>query len=155
MLARACTAALGGVLGVMIAVAATAAEDDDAKPKRCVSMGAIRSTKIVDDATVLFYQAGGRIWLNRLDRECVGLTSNGKFTYEVQSGARYVRLCSTDTITVLERAGRGFSCGLGEFEPISVEAADSLLGTRGARPLIEAVPVELPKDDEAAEPAPQ
>jgi hypothetical protein len=113
-------------------------------------MASIRSTRVIDDQTVLFFHGRGRVYLNRLERECVGLARNGKFTFEVQTGARHARLCATDSITVLERTGRGFNCGLGMFEPISNEEADTFV--LGPNRAVTSAPVELPKDDEAAAP---
>jgi hypothetical protein len=147
------TAVLGGV--VALSLASAAAQDDDKKsdePLRCLSMTSIRSTIVVDDQRVLFVQAGDRVFLNRLDRECLGLARSGTFTYEVQSGARHARLCSTDSITVLEPTGRGFNCGLGLFEPLSQEDAESVVG--GPNRSAVSVPVELPKEEEPAAPAP-
>jgi hypothetical protein len=107
---------------------------------------------------VLFFQARDKIFLNRLDRECLGLARYGTFTYEVQSGARHARLCDTDSITVLEMTGRGLNCGLGRFEPLSQDQVESLIA--GPSPAIISVPVELPNEQEpppaepAADPAP-
>ena len=125
------------------------AEDE---PLRCLSMASIRSTKVIDDMTILFFHGRGRVYVNRLERECVGLSRNGKFTYEVHSGARHARLCDADSITVLERTGRGFNCGLGVFEPISQDEAESFLS--GPNRAVTSVPVELPKNEEPAAPAP-
>jgi len=148
-------ALLGGAVALSLTSAAQEGKEEDDEPLRCLSMSSIRSTKVVDDSTVLFYQ-GRRVFMNRLDRECLGLARSGTFTYQVQSGARYVRLCDSDSITVLETGGRGFNCGLGMFEPLSQDRLESLLG--GPSPAIVTTPVELPKDDEpaapAAEPAP-
>ena len=115
-------------------------------------MASIRSTKIVDDATVLFYHGRGRVYVNRLERQCVGLARENKFTFQVQTGARHSRLCATDTITVLERTSRGFNCDLGMFEPISREEAESLLA--GPNRAVTAKPVELPPDEVPAEEPP-
>jgi hypothetical protein len=120
------------------------AQDDEGEsdePLRCVAMASIRSTRVVDDSTVLFYHGRGRIYVNRLERECVGLTRNGKFTYELHTGARHARLCATDSITVLERTGRGFNCGLGMFEPISQESADTFIS--GPNRAVTSTQVEL------------
>ena len=148
-------ALLGGAVTLSLTSTAQEAKEADDGPLRCVSMSSIRSTKVIDDSTVLFYQ-GRRVFVNRLDRECLGLTRSGTFTYKVQSGARYVRLCDSDSITVLETGGRGFNCGLGLFEPISAEEVESFVS--GPNNAIVTTPVELPKDDEpaapAAEPAP-
>ena len=133
-----------------------AAQDDDGgaqdEPLRCLSMASIRSTKVIDDMTILFFHGRGRVYVNRLERECVGLSRNGKFTYEVHSGARHARLCDADSITVLERTGRGFNCGLGMFEPISQDEAESFIS--GPNRAVTSVPVELPKREESAAPAP-
>lgn len=148
-------ALVGGVLTLAAAHYAAAQDDDGeeiaAEPLKCLSMASVRSTKIIDDRTVLFFQGRGRVYLNRLERECVGLARNGKFTFQVQTGARHARLCATDTITVLERTGRGFNCGLGLFEEISREEADSFL--LGPNRAVTSAPVELPPSVPAA-PAP-
>ena len=162
MIEKLVAALLSGVLGASLPSAIGADEEDatDGEPLRCVSMNGIRATTIVDDRHLLFRQSSGRVYLNRLDRECVGLARAGKFTYEVQSGARHVRLCASDSITVLERTGRGFNCGLGEFEPISADAAENLVN--GPNRAVVSIPVELPERaappnaaEPAAEPAPQ
>ena len=153
-------ALLGGVAALSLASAA-AQDDDEAsdEPLRCLSMNSIRSTKVVDDQRVLFFQARDKIFLNRLDRECLGLARYGTFTYKVQSGARHARLCDTDSITVLETTRSGLNCGLGRFQPLSQDEVESLIV--GPNPAIIAVPVELPKEEAqapaepAAEPAPQ
>lgn len=153
MHAKFVVALLAGAVGWSL-TGAVAQEDEsgaDDEPLRCLSMGSIRSTKVVDDQTVLFFHGRGRVYVNRLERECVGLLRNGKFTYQVQSGARAARLCDSDSITVLERTGRGFNCGLGLFEPISQDEADSFLV--GPNRAVTSTPVEPPKPDEAAPPA--
>jgi hypothetical protein len=141
-----------------MATAAIAEKDQDGadtKPARCISMGSVQTTTIVDDDRILFYQRGGRIYLSSLDRTCVGLTRSGRFSYKVQSGARYVRVCDTDNITVLERTGSGFTCGLGEFVPVSAEAAAEIFATGTTQRLeraVEVQPVDLTKKEPAAEP---
>jgi len=160
MARKSLAALLAGVAGLSLA-SATAQDDDEAsnEPVRCVSMNSIRSTRVVDDTRVLFFQARDKVFLNRLDRECLGLARYGTFTYKVQSGARHARLCDTDSITVLETTGRGLNCGLGRFEPLSQDQADNLIA--GPNPAVISVPVEVPEEEEktpaeqAAEPAPQ
>ena len=151
---RCLTAVLGGVAALSLAGAAAQDDEDESdEPLRCLSMNSIRSTVVVDDRRVLFFQARDRVFLNRLDRECLGLTRSGTFTYKVQSGARHARLCSTDSITVLETTGRGLNCGLGLFEPLSREEAESVAG--GPNRSIVSVPVELPAEEEPAAPVPE
>ena len=150
---KTCVALLGGAVAFsLVQVSAQEEKEADEEPLRCLSMSSIRSTKIVDDSTVLFYQLR-RVYVNRLDRECVGLARSGTFTYQVQSGARYVRLCESDSITVLESGGRGFNCGLGRFDPLSAEEAESFI--TGPNSAVIATPVEPPKSDEPAAPAPE
>lgn len=146
------------LLGVALSLAGTAAAQDEDEqrasdePLRCLSMNSIRSTKVLDDGRVLFLNARDKAWLNRLDRECLGLSRSGTFEYRVQSGARHARLCSTDSITVIESTGRGLNCGLGMFEPLSSDELASLIG--GPQPAITSAPVELPKP-EAPPPPPK
>jgi hypothetical protein len=151
---RKCMTVLLGVTALSFASAAAQDDEDESdEPLRCLSMSSIRSTVVVDDKRVLFIQARDRVFLNRLDRECLGLARSGTFSYKVQSGARHARLCSTDSITVLETSGHGLNCGLGLFEPLSQEEAESVVG--GPNPAAVAVPVELPKEEEPAAPAPE
>ena len=148
------TALLGSMAALSLGMAAAQDGDDSDEPVRCVSMNSIRSTKVLDDQRVLFIQSKDKVFLNRLDRECLGLFRNGTFTYKVQSGARHARLCVTDSITVLETTGRGLNCGLGLFEPLSQAEVDNLIaGPRS--PGITSAPVELPKEEQTPpEPAP-
>jgi hypothetical protein len=149
-----------GLAALSFAGAAAAQEDEEQasdEPVRCLSMNSIRSTKVLDDRRVLFLNARDKAWLNRLDRECLGLARSGTFEYRVQSGARHARLCSTDSITVLESTGRGLNCGLGMFEPLSPDELESLIAGPNPTPAITSAPVELPKEppaEPAAEPAP-
>ncbi|HXS79907.1 MAG TPA: hypothetical protein VN818_06460 [Gammaproteobacteria bacterium] len=150
------TALLGSVAALSLASAAAQdGEDESDEPLRCLSMNSIRSTKVLDDQRVLFIQSRDKVFLNRLDRDCLGLFRNGTFTYKVQSGARHARLCDTDSITVLETTGRGLNCGLGRFEPLSQAEIESLIV--GPTPAITSAPVELPNEEQAAptEPAPE
>ena len=123
----------GGVFLALAIAAAPLLAADDAQvdpPVRCLSMSGVRTTRIVNDGNILFFQRNGHVYLNVLDQTCVGLSRSGKFTYSVQTGARTVRLCDADTITVLESTGRGFTCGLGRFYPVSSESADQMLGVQ-------------------------
>lgn len=145
------TALLGSMAALSLGMAAAQDGDDSDEPVRCVSMNSIRSTKVLDDQRVLFIQSKDKVFLNRLDRECLGLFRNGTFTYKVQSGARHARLCDTDSITVLETTGRGLNCGLGLFEPLSQAEVDNLIaGPRS--PGITSAPVELPKEEQTPPP---
>ena len=149
---------LPALLGVAaLSLTSVVAQEDEEEasnePMRCLSMNSIRSTKVLDDSRVLFFNARDKVYLNRLDRECLGLSRSGTFEYRVQSGARHARLCSTDSISVIETSGRGLNCGLGMFEPLTQDELESLIG--GPNPAITSAPVDLPKEaPPAAEPAP-
>lgn len=144
-----------GALALSASLPAAAQNDDDAErtPAQCISMGRVRTTTVVDERSILFYLRGGRIYLNILDRTCLGLHRNGTFTYSVQSGARYVRLCDSDTITVLESAGRGFNCGLGEFHPVSELQAEALLNPNEAVSFERAIVIEPVEASDETDPA--
>jgi hypothetical protein len=80
------------------------------------------------------------------------LERENRIMYETRTS----RLCSNDTITVLEDLGiglrRGFTCRLGEFVPMSpadVEELELLEEGRGEQRAIETRSIELPEDDEA------
>lgn len=131
-----------------------AAQEDEAldrTPRDCVAVSRIRRTKIVDDKTILFYMRGGSVYQNILERDCPRLEREGRFMYEVRS----YRLCDIDTITVLDRFGsgfgRGFTCRLGEFLPITMEEAETIeaiwQGETEPGGVVEIEEVELPPED--------
>jgi hypothetical protein len=129
-------------------------EDDlDRTPRDCVVVSRIERTEVLDDRTVLFHLRGRReAYRNYLPRRCPGLERNDRFMYQVTGN----RLCSVDTITVLEQfAGspqRGFTCRLGLFHPITREEIEELkLLREGGDGAIESRPVELPPEDGDAE----
>jgi len=92
-------------------------------PVNCIQSSRIRNTVVHDDYTIDFVMAGGDVYRNTLPNRCPGLGFEERFAYEVSAG----QLCRVDTITVLQSgaAGRGPTCGLGEFVPVRyVETAD-------------------------------
>jgi hypothetical protein len=130
-------------------------EPFDRTPASCLSLTRIDHTRVVDDQTILFYMRDDRVYRNFLPRQCPGLAQQNRFSYVSRTG----RLCNVDTVTVLEQwAGRlepGFTCGLGDFHPISPEEIEDLEALRRGsktRETIEVQPVELPERE--AEPAP-
>lgn len=114
----------------------TAAVADDTNPpatpaateqaERCITIRAIRQTKVVDDRTIIFYTTNNRNYKNRLPHSCSGLAMADSFSYSTSQS----QLCSVDIITVLNRMGSdlapGPSCGLGMFEPIDQRQLDEL-----------------------------
>lgn len=135
----------------------------DRTPQDCVLVSLIDETDAVDDQNLIFRMRGDKVYRNHLPRKCPGLERENRIAYE----ARSARLCSIDTITVLEQGfGRGlqdgFTCRLGAFIPLSPAEIEDLdlrerEGRRG-RSGIRAQPVapeaeEAAPADEAAPPA--
>jgi hypothetical protein len=85
------------------------------EPVDCVSTGEIDDTKVHDDRTIDFRMRDGTIYRNTLPVSCNPLGWEKRFAYRTINS----RLCSTDTITVLQSGGVGGpTCGLGEFVPV-------------------------------------
>jgi hypothetical protein len=99
---------------------------------------------------------GRRVYRNTLPRECPGLERENRITFETRTS----RLCSSDTITVLEDFGgfggagvggfrRGFTCRLGEFVPMSpadIEELEALEEGGFDQRAIETTSIELPDE---------
>jgi hypothetical protein len=113
-----------GVSGGQVLAQEEEVEAEDAK--RCINIRRIRSTAIVDDSNIIFYETGNKAYHNILPRQCIGLKREGRFTYKTSAS----QLCDLDNISVLMSGARGLqpgrSCGLGLFHPISAEQADAL-----------------------------
>jgi hypothetical protein len=116
------------VLALAAALAATpagAARDKDAwkaakpagEPTNCVQLTRIRETRVRDDRTIDFYMLGGQVLRNTLPQSCPGLGFEERFSYSTSLS----QLCAVDIITVLRTGpiGRGASCGLGKFQPVT------------------------------------
>ncbi|HJR69266.1 MAG TPA: DUF6491 family protein [Gammaproteobacteria bacterium] len=152
-----------------VVAASAVAQDDtsdvegafDRTPQNCILVSSIDGTDAVDDQNLIFRMRGDKVFRNHLPRKCPGLERENRIAYE----ARNARLCSIDTITVLEqRFGvglqGGFTCRLGEFIPLSPAEVEDLdlrerQGRRG-RAGIQAQPVavEAPEAAPAGDAAP-
>jgi hypothetical protein len=108
-----------------IAVAAPAAAHDKdvtpatpiGEPVDCVQLNQIRATHVRSDQVIDFEMTGKRLYRNTLDGACPGLGFEERFSYSVSNG----QLCSSDLLTVLQSSGgRGATCGLGKFQPVSM-----------------------------------
>jgi len=88
------------------------------KPQSCVSIPRIRATRVHGDGVIDFEMSGGKVYRNTLPNACPGLGFRESFAYETSLS----QLCSTDIITVLESPPvmRGASCGLGQFQPVTL-----------------------------------
>ncbi len=98
-----------------------------AKPSQsCVGITQIRQSLVRSDKVIDFEMVDGRILRSRLPYSCPQLGFERAFTYATSLS----QLCSVDIITVIIQGGgpmRGASCGLGQFTPISSEAAKAPL----------------------------
>jgi len=102
-------------LSSTFAAAATPRAQPDEPQSQCVTTTQIRSTKALDDQTIIFTMTNGYQWKNTLPRKCPRLKFNDSFSYKLSG----TRLCDLDVITVLERPFgeiQGPTCGLGKFE---------------------------------------
>lgn len=142
-------------LPLLVGASAVPAQDDgvfDRTPQDCVVVSSIDETEAVDDQNIIFRMRGNKVYRNHLPRKCPGLERENRFMYETRGG----RLCSIDTITVLEQFGvslqRGFTCRLGEFVPLSPDEVEDLdfrnADETPSQSVIRAEPVELDDDDE-------
>lgn len=141
------------VLPVLVPFALGGQEDGafDRTPRDCIVVSSIDETDALDDQNLVFKMRGDRIFKNHLPRRCPGLERENRIAYQTRGG----RLCSIDTITVLEQSGigfrNGFTCRLGEFVPMSPEEIEEFelredgRGTQGA---IQTRSVDLEADDE-------
>jgi hypothetical protein len=152
---------LTGLLPLLGAATALGQDDDedaafDRTPEDCLITSRIDPTEPIVDQNIIFYMRGDKAYRNTLPRTCPGLLREGRIAWATHTS----RLCSIDTITVLEDYGvgfrPGFTCRLGEFVPLSpAEIEDIDLRKRGeaGQSAIETTEVELDNDDEAAESA--
>jgi hypothetical protein len=94
--------------------------DPAGKAVDCISLTRIRASHVRSDQVIDFEVAGGRLYRNTLPNSCPQLGFEERFGYAVSIG----QLCSTDIIHVLSNNGmRGASCGLGQFQPITLVKA--------------------------------
>ena len=115
------------VAGCMTDGAATPSQQADAwalenarpvgEPESCIIINRIRTSNVRAADVIDFEMTDGRIMRSRLPHSCPGLTFEERFSYRTSIN----RLCSVDTITVLDTVGRpGASCGLGEFQQVEI-----------------------------------
>lgn len=101
--------------------------------QNCVNLGHIKSTRVLDNKTILFNMNGGKKLVNRLPHTCHGLKFEKRFGYKTSLH----QLCNVDTIFVVTSYGRGATCGLGMFEKyvepekVAVPSADGELKSEG------------------------
>lgn len=121
----------------------------DRTPENCIIVSRIDETDAIDDQNIIFRMRGDRVYRNTLPRKCPGLARENRIAYSTAAA----RLCSIDTITVIEDFGvglrPGFTCRLGEFVPLSeTEVEDIDLRKKGeaGQSAIETTEVEIERD---------
>jgi hypothetical protein len=124
--------AAGAVIGVSLTATSSTAQSDRAERdapgevRSCINLREIDHTSVVNDQTILFYARDRDIYRNDLPNRCPELRTEQRFMYRVALS----QLCSSDTITVLNDIGfgftPGFTCGLGKFAPITADEASEL-----------------------------
>ena len=95
------------------------AATETGKPESCIPLRQISQTQVHGDRTIDFVMNGRRVYRNTLPYACPSLGFEEKFSYETSLNV----LCSTDIITVLHSGAsleRGASCGLGQFQPVTL-----------------------------------
>jgi hypothetical protein len=148
-----------GLLPLLVGASVLAQDDEDQPfdrtPEDCIITSRIDQTEAIDDQNIIFRMRGNRVYRNTLPRTCPNLQRENRIAWATSTS----RLCSIDTITVLEPFGvgfrPGFTCRLGQFVPLSpAEVEDIDLRKKGeaGQSAIETTQVEVERDDEAAEP---
>lgn len=155
MIRRVMVLSASAIVTALLAAEPGFAQDGDAfdrTPQDCVTLSRVRTTRVVDDRTILFFMRNRNVvYRNDLPRECPRLARENRFSYE----SRFGRLCDVDLIRVLETFGAriqtGAACRLGKFHPITPQEADDILaGPAGAKSEgdVEAEEVELPDGEQ-------
>ena len=91
-------------------------------PKNCVSTREFRRFRPLGDRHLLFEGRKDKLWVNMLRGRCLGLEKDSKFIMRQNMSGQ---VCDKDLFEVMDRfdpissAGKGSTCILGEFRPVS------------------------------------
>lgn len=87
----------------------------------CIRTSQIQHTRVHGDKVIDFHMNGKKVYRNELPFACSGLGFEERFGYKTSTG----QLCSSDIITVIHSppSPHGVSCGLGKFQPVTLEKA--------------------------------
>ena len=109
---------IAGIGGIGAARDTIPAATPIGKAQSCIPRHAIRQSHVRSDRIIDFELAGGRVYRNTLPHDCPDLGFQERFSFSTSID----ELCSTDIITVLEITPlhAGASCGLGEFQPVTL-----------------------------------
>ena len=88
------------------------------KPQSCIPLRSIRESLVRSDSIIDFRVDNKRFYRVTLPQGCPGLNFERRFAYATSLS----QLCSNDIITVLQQSPimRGASCGLSEFQPVTL-----------------------------------
>ena len=119
-------ASLWAAIALTAAAAPGAARDLNAVPEAtptgpaqsCEPITQLRESLVRNDRVIDFRISGDRYYRVTLPQSCPSLGFEKRFAYQTSLS----QLCSTDIITVLYTTPiqRGASCGLGEFQPVTI-----------------------------------
>src|SRR5690242_1338460 len=109
---------------------ASGEETETAVAKTCLYQNELRTTKVLDDRTILFTTRDGQTYSNTLPRQCPSLRRGSLVNYTYDSR----RLCAGSMFQVLLDLGGGrkvptFVCPLGIFAPVTDDEAEDLIAT--------------------------
>ena len=154
-LALSSTLSMVALAGTSSSPIAGAEEIDKTVAKSCLYQNELRTTKIVDDRTILFSTHDGQTYRNTLPRQCPSLRRGSLLNYTYQNR----RLCAGGMFQVLLDMGGGrqiptLLCPLGIFVPITEDEAQDLVATtlsreggrhngRGERDIVRIEPAEV------------
>lgn len=88
-------------------------------PVSCIPLAQIRESRVRDDWTIDFRISGTKWYRNTLPYRCSGLGFEQAFSYQTSLS----QLCNVDIITVFANGAAGGprgSCGLGQFQPVTL-----------------------------------
>jgi hypothetical protein len=90
------------------------------KPVSCIPLVGISDQRVRSDS-VIDFTVGRQVYRNTLPMPCPQLGMEGRFLHETSLN----EICSVDTITVLLDPGmmRGATCGLGQYQPVTMVKA--------------------------------
>jgi len=159
-LARSSTLSMIALAAASSSPTASGEEIDKAVAKPCLYQSELRTTKVLDDRTILFTTRHGQTFRNTLPRQCPSMRRGSLLNYTYESR----RLCAGGLFQVLlDYGGRHmptFICPLGLFVPVTEDEAQDLIATtrsegghrngRGERDMVRIEPAE----DTAPKPAP-
>ncbi|MEO8467792.1 MAG: hypothetical protein ABI640_20900 [Gammaproteobacteria bacterium] len=113
---------------------ASGEETEKAVAKSCLYQNELRTTKALDDRTILFTTRDGQTYRNTLPRQCPSMRRGSLLNYTYEGR----RICAGGTFQVLLDFGGGrhmptVVCPLGIFAPITEDEAQDLIATLTSR----------------------